>query len=471
MKDIKEIYGGAATYKSTSTNTLLNFLELPMESKNWLITKFSDENGSIDAFALSEYIKKMRLKTNDWNIKLLEARHSPKSQIKLLTKIVIEFDYAEDLICFRLPEYGFPTKRKEAQADWSIISENKEYLLKSEGAWGEITLDYNCGIIQLTDFKPLCPYTYDLNSYREKRKNFTTEEWIDVLLAGLNFNGKNMTREEKLTLLQRFLPFVEKRLNTIELAIKGSAKSYCYSQLSSYNWLVGGGSVSRATAFFNNTTKKPGYFSKHSQVIFDEVQTIRCQAPEEMCGALKTYLESGEIRIGNYSGVADAGLSLIGNVPIGSMDVKKSNMLKFLPNWLKESALIDRFTFLIEGKKIGRFTEDRKMEGWALSTDYLTGILHQLRDEFYYRAIIDELLYVDGKCDVRNFEAVKKNATAFLKLLFPHITNIKEINIKDFKEYCLKPAIEGRENILSQLRIIDEEYMNVKMPIIKVKGE
>ena len=153
------------------------------------------------------------------------------------------------------------------------------------------------------------------------------------------------------------------------------------------------------------------------------------------------------------------------------MDVKKSNMLKFLPNWLKESALIDRFTFLIEGKKIGRFTEDRKMEGWALSTDYLTGILHQLRDEFYYRAIIDELLYVDGKCDVRNFEAVKKNATAFLKLLFPHITNIKEINIKDFKEYCLKPAIEGRENILSQLRIIDEEYMNVKMPIIKVKGE
>lgn len=138
MKDIKEIYGGAATYKSTSTNTLLNFLELPMESKNWLITKFSDENGSIDAFALSEYIKKMRLKTNDWNIKLLEARHSPKGQIKLLTKIVIEFDYAEDLICFRLPEYGFPTKRKEAQADWSIISENKEYLLKSEGAWEKL---------------------------------------------------------------------------------------------------------------------------------------------------------------------------------------------------------------------------------------------------------------------------------------------------------------------------------------------
>lgn len=112
---------------------------------------------------------------------------------------------------FRLPEYGFPTKRKEAQADWSIISENKEYLLKSEGAWGEITLDYNCGIIQLADFKPLCPYTYDLNSYREKRKNFTTEEWIDVLLAGLNFNGKNMTREEKLTLLQRFFTFCRKK--------------------------------------------------------------------------------------------------------------------------------------------------------------------------------------------------------------------------------------------------------------------
>lgn len=471
MEDIKEIFGGAVSYKSTSTNTLLSFLELPMESKSWLISKFAREDGTIDAFSLSEYIKKMRLRTNDWNIRLLEARHSPKGQIKLLTKIIIEFDYAEDLICFRLPEYGFPAKRKEAQVDWSVISENKEYLLKSEGAWGEITLDYNCGIVQLSEFKPLCPYTYDLNSYRKNRKKFSVEEWVDILLGGLNFNSKSMTEEEKMTLLQRFLPFVEKRLNTIELAIKGSGKSYCYSQLSPYNWLIGGGTVSRATAFYNNTTKKTGYFSNSSQVIFDEVQTIKCQSPEEMAGALKTYLESGEIRIGNYAGVADAGLSLIGNVPISSMDVKKKNMLKFLPNWLKESALIDRFTFLIEGKKIGRFTEDRKMEGWALSSDYLTEILHQLRDEFYYRAIVDEMLYVEGKCDVRNFEAVKKNATAFLKLLFPHVTSKKDINIHDFKKYCLNPAIQGRENILAQLRLIDEEYENVKMPIIKVKGE
>ena len=39
------------------------------------------------------------------------------------------------------------------------------------------------------------------------------------------------------------------------------------------------------------------------------------------------------------------------------------------------------------------------------------------------------------------------------------IDNLKIYNIKDFKEYCLKPAIEGRENILSQLRIIDEEKL------------
>ena len=466
-KKIKTAFPNSIVSKTANATTLMNFLSVPAEVKSWLLQKFTDENGKLNAFQLSEYIKEYRLQPNEWNIRLLEARHSAKGSIKLLTKIKIEFDYANDMICYYLPEYSFPKKKKEAQVDWSTVSAHKEYLLTPDGCWGLITLSYDCGIIMLDNFEPLCPYTFNLNTYREARKTFTTDEWIDVLLSGLNFNPAGFTREEKLTLIQRFLPFVEKRLNTIELAIKGSAKSYCYSQLSPHSWLVSG-TVSRATAFYNATSRKVGYFGKYSQIAFDEVQSIKTNNCEEMSNTLKTYLESGEIRVGDFVANADAGLTLIGNIDINRMDAEKYNMFKTLPKWMGESAFIDRFAMIIDGKKIGRFNESRKMNGWGLSTDYLVETLNMLRDEFYYRSFVDEILEIEDGADTRNVEAVKRLATAYLKLLFPHIISTSEINKEEFEEYCLKPAIAGRAAVLSQLKIIDSEYEDKRMPKISI---
>ena len=41
----------------------------------------------------------------------------------------------------------------------------------------------NKGKIKLTAFKPFCPYTVDVEYYKDARAEFTTSEWIDVLLA------------------------------------------------------------------------------------------------------------------------------------------------------------------------------------------------------------------------------------------------------------------------------------------------
>lgn len=464
---VRAAFPSATIHKTVTATTLMNFLELPADVKSWLLQKFTDKDGVLQAFDLSEYVKEMRLKPNDWNLKLLEARHTAGGQIKLLTKVNIEFDYANDELCFSLPEYGFPKKKGEGVLDWSVVSEHKKQLLNADGAWGEITLSYDCGRTQLIEFSPLCPYTTNLREYQNGRKQFTTTEWIDVLLAGLNFNPDTMDEEAKLTLLQRFLPSVEKRMNQLELSIKGSAKSYCYSQLSVYNWLTSG-TVSRATAFYNNTTKAVGYFGKYDNVIWDECQTLKCANPEEMTGVLKPYLESGEIRIGNYCGTADAGLILVGNIDVEQMSIDK-NMFTKLPKMFQESAFIDRFALIIEGWNIGRFSEDRKYEGWGLSASYLTEMFHDLRDEFYYRSIVDEILVVKDKCDARNFEAIKKICCAYLKLLFPHIKSIEDINKEEFKKYCLTPAIRGRQAVLNQLCFLDEEYKAVEMPIIEIK--
>lgn len=469
---VKSVFPEIAIRKNKDSSTLLKALELPAQVASWILMKFTDEKGKVNAYGISEYVKSYRLRADEWNIRLLEARHSKKGTITLLTKVKIEFDYANDLICFSLPEYGFPKKQKEAQVDWSVVSEQKKYLLTPDAAWGEITLMYDCGVITMVNFTPLCPYTFDLAKYREGRKNFSTQEWIDLLLGALNFNPDGFeTVDQKLTILQRFLPFVEKRLNTIELATKGTGKSYCYSQLSPKTWCVSGGTVTRATAFYDMTRKKVGYFGQYSQVIFDEVQTIKFPNPEEIGGALKSYLESGEIRCGSFEGMSDSGLTLVGNIPVGSMDTKSSNMFKTLPKIFHESALIDRFHGIIEGWKIPRMNEDLKMEGWTLSTDYVVNMFDQLRNEFYYRAIVDELIVTESKADTRNLEAVKRLATGFLKLLFPHVTSSKDIDVADFRDYCLEPAMKMRGAVLSQLQQLDTEYADKTMPTVHILEE
>lgn len=467
---IKEAFPQSSLIKSKSSAALLSFLELPSEVKDWLLMKFTKDNGRIDAYSLSSYVENMRMAREDFNIRLLEARHSKRGTITLLTKIKIEFDYAKDLILFELPEYDFPIKKGTALADWSTVSEYKEYLLTPNGAYGEITLCYDCGTINLQSFKPLCPYTFDLKIYAEGREHFTTKEWIDVLLGSMGYNPSGYKNEiEKLTMIQRFLPMVEKRINLIDLGGKGTSKSYCYSQTSSHGWLTSGSGVTRAKMFYDITRRKAGYFATNDFVALDEVQSIKFKDPLEVGGILKSYLETGQIRVGDYSGTGDAGCILLGNIPENKMDTS-TNMFSTLPNVWKESALVDRFHGIIRSWNIPRVHEGLKMEGYTLSTDYITEIFHQLREKFYFRAFVDELVQVDKHADTRNTESVKRLATAYLKLLFPHVTSVDDIDTDEFVTYCLAPAYQMREDVLQQLRILDDEYLDKDMPSISING-
>lgn len=468
---IKEAFPQSSMMKSKSNSAILSFLELPIETKDWLSIKFEKPNGRIDAYKLSSYVENMRMAREDFNIRLLEARHSKRGTITLLTKIKIEFDYAKDLILFELPEYDFPLKKGTALADWSTVSEYKDYLLTPNGAFGEVTLCYDCGTINLQDFKPLCPYTLDFNSYMEGREDFTTEEWIDVLLSSMGYNPNGYSNElEKLTMIQRFLPMVEKRINLIDLGGKGTSKSYCYAQTSSHGWLTSGSGATRAKMFYDITRHKVGYFAMNDFVALDEVQSIKFKDPLEVGGIMKSYLETGQIRVGDYNGTGDAGCILLGNIPESKMDTSV-NMFTTLPNVWKESALIDRFHGIIRSWNIPRVHEGLKMEGRSLSTHYITEIFHQLRDKFYFRALVDEIIKVEGHADTRNTESVKRLATAYLKLLFPHVTSVEDIDKDEFEKYCLAPAYQMREDILNQLQILDDEYLDKEMPILSVNIE
>lgn len=274
--------------------------------------------------------------------------------------------------------------------------------------------------------------------------------------------------DEKFAMLTRLLPFVEKRLNLIELAPKGTGKSYLFGRISKYGWLSSGGVMSRAKMFYDISRRTQGLVCNNDFVALDEVQTISFTDIDEMRAALKGYMESGIFTVGNYEGTADAGIVLLGNISQDRMD-EYQNMFHELPTAFHESALLDRFHGFIKGWEIPRMHDDLKICGWALNSEYFCTIMHMLREDASYRQIVDQLLEVPAASDTRDTEAIKRICTAYLKLLFPHVRSPKDISTREFMRYCLRPASKMRGIIKTQLGILDPEFQGKAIPTLTTR--
>lgn len=459
-------------YKSPEHNKFFSDQRMPSFIRDWLLMRFSDEEGRIHEDKIAEYVKKTIPKKEQWNNLLVDMLYRNQA-VRFLTKVKIDFDMKKKQALFSLPVFDVPTHKGDAVVDWELLEKHRDELLSASEAWGIVTV--RCepdekkkdNILKLIDFKPFCPYKIDLDYYISVRDFFTVEEWIDILLGAVDYNAEGYSsQKEKLTVLKRLIPFVEKRTNLIELAPKETGKSYLFSQVSQYGWLVSGGSISRAKMFYDIGKRVSGLASRYDYVALDEIQSIKFTDPMEMQGALKGYLESGEYRIGDYHGVGEAGMVLLGNIDAERMDTQ-ADMFSQLPGFFRESALLDRFHGFITGWDIPKMRESLKVNGWALNTEYFVEILHTLREESVYRTVVDRLLCLPPDAATRDTEAVKRLCTAFLKLLFPNATDVSKVNLDEFQEYCLEPAVAMRSIIKKQLGIIDPgEFGGKKIPEI-----
>ena len=475
---LREIFSDMSVYKDLKNSNFFSALSLPSFMRDWLLRRFEDSDGNFDTAEMSRFVEKFIPKKDDWNtIKskiVIENEH-----VKILAKLSIEIDIKNGTAHFSLPDFGLSAK--ETMIDWQVWENNKTELMNGRDVWGMIELGYRPpddsvkpklpGKIRLLKFKNFCPYSINLDYYKDAMKNFSIAERINLILGAVDYNATGYpTEENKLTMLTRLLPFLEKRLNLIELAPKGTGKSYLFGRVSRYGWLSSGGVMSRAKMFYDISKGREGLIAYNDFVTLDEVQTISFTNVDEMRAALKGYLEQGVYTVGNHSNSADAGVILCGNISKSAMDMNgAANMFEELPEVFHESALIERFHGFIKGWNIPRMNDDMKICGWALNSEYFCSILHEMREDISYRTIIDNLIKVPEKADTRDTEAVKRIATAYLKLLFPQVRQSEDIAREDFEKYCLQPAIEMRKTIRQQLALLDIEYTSKNFPVFEVK--
>jgi ATP-dependent Lon protease len=275
---------------------------------------------------------------------------------------------------------------------------------------------------------------------------------------------------ERLTVIQRLLPFAEKRINLLELAPAGTGKSYLFGQISRYGWLVSG-KVTRAKLIYDIGKKKDGVVAVRDYVALDEIREAEYMQDTEIQSALQAIMENGAYRApDNHEVNVDAGIIFLGNIKTSVMN-EYQFMFDELPNPFHKYPFLDRIHGFIKGWDIPRMTDDLKVCGWALNSEYFSSVLHNLRDDPTYRAIVDQLVILPHGADTRDTEAVKRISTGYLKLLFPNVQDPKDITPDDFRNYCLQPAMDMRQIMRIQMGFTDEKYQGKVVPDFKVVGE
>ena len=426
---IRTYFAPMAIYKDpNSTDSLFAGRNLPAFVKDYLLKRFINSEGVVDRGGLTTFLNKV-IPQDPASVK---DRLGMGEEITLLTRFTIYIDLVKSIRRFSIPDLGI--KLNEGQIPPYIYEQNKGELVDGE-KWGIIKLclmpdeDGKKNHVEMVDFKPFKPYrSVDIAYLREARKSFTTEEWIDVLISAMEYDADTFaSMQQKLEFLTRLFIFIEPRLNVIELAPKGTGKSYVFGNLSKYGWIISGGKVTRAKLLYDKAKEQLGILCNHDYTAFDEIPLNENKKPINY-----RYFDS-------------------------------------LPNSFRESALLDRFHCFIEGWYLPRISKNMIYKGWTINVEYFSEVMHALRTENVYGMLFDQLVEYEANADMRDFKAVKRIATAAMKLFFPHWKNVADVDLRDFDTYCLQPAIYRRGIIKTQCHHIDPEF-KTQMPYIHVKG-
>lgn len=475
IEKLHSSFSDAAVFKLRTSESLFHGRNLPAYVKDYIIRKFSDDEGNLNITRLRDYLD-AKMPSDKDNIlnRLLRGE-----EINITTRAVFKTNIRDGKVVFELPDQGITN---DAIVAAMLIEKNEDVIFDGE-QWGNMTISYTApekkqkGYVAMTAFKPFEPYKVDLDYYRKARRNFTLDEWIDTLVCILGYNADRISDTDiKLEYITRLLPFVEPCLNLIELGPKSTGKSYLYNNLSKRGWCISGGKISRAKLFYNKSSRKFGLLKHYDVVAIDEISTFSFVAPDEMQSAFKAYLEAGKCTVDNANFMSECGLVLIGNIQLDENHFPIDSLYyKALPEMIRESATLDRFHSFIEGWKLPRLEIGLIHEGWTLDAEYFSSILHALRSEGEYATIFDEIVEHDSKADLRDLKAVKKTATAYAKLLFPHVRSSHQLSpeaLNHFKDayntYCLQPAIQRRTIIRKQCHAIDKEFSS-EMPNFRIK--
>ena len=380
-----------------------------------------------------------------------------KGRHKVIDKISVALNDKADVYEATFGNLGV----KEVLVDSDTVKKHPKLLVS--GVWCIADLEYEFSEDKKTSpwildsLKPIQLSHFDFDGYLSARKQFTTDEWIDLLIQSIGFNPQMFGRRSKLIQLVRLIPYCERNYNLIELGPKGTGKSHIYSEFSPHGILISGGEVTVPKLFVNNATGRIGLVGYWDVVAFDEFAGKKKRVDNALVDIMKNYMANKSFSRGIETLGAEASMVFIGNTQhtLPYM-LKHTGLFAELPEKYYDSAFLDRLHFYIPGWEVDIIRGEMFSEGYGFVVDYLAEILRAFRNHDFSQHYSDHFT-LSSDISTRDRDGIHKTLSGMMKILFPH----GEATPEEIEE-ILRFAIEGRKRIKDQLMRIDKTYAEVK---------
>lgn len=388
---------------------------------------------------------------------LVRSTIKEKGRHKVIDRISVSLNDKEDVYEAEFANLGI----KKVLIDSATVKAHQKLLVG--GVWCIADLEYEHTEEKaatpwiLASLKPIQISRFEFDGYVEARRQFSTEEWIDLLIQSIGFNPQMFGKRNKLLQLIRLIPFCERNYNLIELGPKGTGKSHVYSEFSPHGILISGGEVTVPKLFVSNSSGKLGLVGYWDVVAFDEFAGKQKKVDKALVDIMKNYMANKSFSRGVETLGAEASMVFVGNTDhtVPYM-LKHSDLFDPLPDKFHDSAFLDRVHSYIPGWEIDVIRGEMFSSGYGFVVDYLAEILKFLRSHDFSDRY-QKYFTLSEDISTRDRDGINKTFSGLMKILYPQ----GEATESELEE-LLRAAIEGRKRVKDQLLRIDSTYPEVR---------
>lgn len=332
---------------------------------------------------------------------------------------------------------------------------------KNESLSGKITLEFDKirNFFYISNFEKWS-FNFSLDDYLASNLDFK------FLLESLGYDESNLLFREKISLLSRLLPYVEKNINIIEITKPQVGKSFIYDELMTEDVIVKKLNDLTETNLFSSITSSgpnEAILKNFSILCIDEFHKGDLK---NIIAGLQTFMENGKVSRGKKSYHSETSIIMFANFK------KKNSYKKIFVNPKEfnpfkdisgiDEAFLQRINYinpsfgmrtLNEGMFIAKEKERVPVSLYQEFFSNLRGI------NIDFKKIFPDIKIFNGntEANLRITTSILKTASGFLKLLFPKTLNniIKNYPLlpedHTYIHYCFYLAMEG-SSFLSTLQ-------------------
>jgi len=318
---------------------------------------------------------------------------------------------------------------------------------------------------EISSLKPIQMPNLDLDEIKEARTFFSKDEWINLLLRSAGYEPDELKEKEKLHYLLRFVPFIQKNYNLVELGPRGTGKSHAYSELSPYSILMSSGTTTVSNMFYNMSSRRVGLVGNWDCIAFDEVAGIT-HASGDMVQIMKNYMANGSFARGTDTINSDASIAFEGNTFRSVADMMRTtNLFEPFPEaFNNDSAFFDRIHAYLPGWETPKLRSSLFTKRYGLISDCFAEFCHAMR-KYDFTNSFSEFFSLNKEFNTRDTIAVGRTFSGLAKLIYPTDEMTKEES-REILEY----AIECRRRVKEQLRkMTPSEFSDVDLGYIDLE--